>query len=110
MVSVNDTLFDSTYSGSPIFYFASTLPQKMPVVEVAGPTRRYFGAVACDGPPTITLNYSGRRFGTDVPVCAGPIPYATPPATYRSVVVGLHSLAAKTLLVDLQNNRVCWYN
>jgi len=107
---VNDTLFDSTYSGSPIFYFASTLPQKMPVVEVAGPTRRYFGAVACDGPPTITLNYSGRRFGTDVPVCAGPIPDATPPATYRSVVVGLHSLAAKTLLVDLQNNRVCWYN
>lgn len=110
MFAPNATLFDSTYSGPPVFYPQATLGRKMPLVQVAGRTRQYVPAVACDAPRAIDLVYKGKRFGADAPVCAVAAPGVEAPVTYRSAVVGLHSLAARTLLVDLQDDRVCWYN
>jgi hypothetical protein len=102
------TLLDTAYHGPPTFFPGG--PMRMRFASFGGVD----GAVrigTCDVRGSVMLTMVGKRFGRGHPRCEDDQVHGRwAPDPGVDALIGLDSLDAKTLLVDLQNNRVCWYN
>jgi hypothetical protein len=122
------TLLDTTYAGQATFFEGGPIPMTLAgrqeaaspgaavkagsaFVEAHGPRRAPRYNARCDVRGAIPIVISGHRFGSALPECEQRSPPIEGYVPYNYTArLGLDSLDAKTLLVDLQNNRVCWYN
>lgn len=71
------------------------------------PTSPFGAAIGYCTVRPLVLAFGGSRFGSDE-VCSNGV--VTPGAEPFDLVVGLHSMEARELLVDLRNDTVCWFS
>jgi hypothetical protein len=107
---LRQVLIDSAYDGPPVVLHPALLPPEvgMPVQKAEAVPLPDGAALSACVPRPIALTRNGDTIARDASRCLG-----TPPMSGLgwNVLIGQRSLLhAENLLVDLQNNRVCWYN